>query len=359
MNTLEQMSEFGHELVSFHQDPETGLRAIAAVHDSTLGPGFGGCRRWYYATESDALHDVLRLSEGMTYKNAIAGLPVGGGKSVILKSEPKAVATEAEARAMGRFVERLGGNYISAEDVGITTQYIDWMATETKYVCGGVDASAASGGGDPSPHTAQGVVNAMKAALAYTGRPSSFENVHVAIQGAGNVGQNIARIVTGLGGRVTVADINVEAVERVVAESGATAVPVEEILAVECDILSPCALGGVINARTIAMLNCPILCPGANNLLEDYDIDGRKLKEAGIVYVPDFVANAGGVIELAGFYCGLDEGVRKQKLAGIEATSLELLKMSENEPNTYFAAVALAKKRIRQAKEARTAATTA
>jgi len=349
MNTLEQMTEFGHELVSFHQDPETGLRAIAAVHDSTLGPGFGGCRRWYYATESDALHDVLRLSEGMTYKNAIAGLPVGGGKSVILTQEPGAKATEAEARAMGRFIERLGGSYISAEDVGVTTRFVDWMATETKYVCGGVEVSA---GGDPSPHTAQGVVNAMKAALAYTGRPSSFENVHVAIQGAGNVGRNIARIVTGLGARVTIADINADAVERVVEESGATAVGPDEILSVECDILSPCALGGVINARTIGELRCPILCPGANNLLEDYDADGRRLKEAGIVYVPDFVANAGGVIELAGFYVGLDESVRKQKITAIESTALELLRMSESEPNTYFAAVALAKKRIREAKEA-------
>ncbi len=354
MNTLAQMTEFGHELVSFHQDAETGLRAIAAVHDSTLGPGFGGCRRWYYATEADALHDVLRLSEGMTYKNAVAGLPVGGGKSVILKSSPDAPVTEAEARAMGRFIERLGGNYISAEDVGVSTQYVDWMAHETRFVCGGVEVSA---GGDPSPHTAQGVVNAMKAALAYTGRPSSFENVHVAIQGAGNVGRNIARIVTGLGARVTIADINAAAVERVVAESGANAVGPDEILGVACDILSPCALGGVINARSIGQLKCPILCPGANNLLEDYDADGRRLKEAGIVYVPDFVANAGGVIELAGFYCGLDESVRRQKIAAIEATSLELLRMSEQESNTYFAAVALAKRRIAEARAARSEAT--
>lgn len=356
MHTLEQMTEFGHELVSFHQDEETGLKAIAAVHDSTLGAGFGGCRRWYYATEADALHDVLRLSEGMTYKNAVAGLPVGGGKSVILLPEPGHKATEAEALAMGRFIERLGGNYVSAEDVGVSPQFVDWMARETKYVIGGEEAV---GGGDPSPFTAQGVVNAMKAALAYTGRTSSFENVHVAIQGTGNVGRNMARILNGLGAKLTVADINAEGVEYCVREFGATAVDVNEILSVECDILAPCALGGVINARSIENLRCPILCGGANNILEDYDADGRTLKDKGIVYVPDFVANAGGVIELAGLWCGMDEAARKTKLAQVEDTSLELLKMAEDEANTYFAAVALAKRRIRDAKEAAKAPATA
>lgn len=350
MNSLEQMRAFGHELLVFHQDPETGLRAIAAVHDTTLGPGFGGCRRWYYATESDALHDVLRLSEGMTYKNAVAGLPVGGGKSVILLPEPGFGATEAEARAMGRFIERMNGEYISAEDVGLSTQYVDWMARETRHVCGGVEHVA---GGDPSPHTAQGVVNAMKAALTFTGRPSSFENVHVAIQGTGNVGSNVARILAGLGARLTVADINERSVEAVCRDYGAAAVDVNAILGVECDILAPCAMGGAVTRRVIENLQCPVLCGGANNILEDYDADGVALKERGIVYVPDFVANAGGVIELAGVHCGINETERKQKIAAIEATSLELLEMAKTESNTYFAAVSLAKQRIREARDAR------
>ena len=352
MNTLQQMNAYGHEMVVFHQDPVTGLRAIAAVHDTTLGPAFGGCRRWHYATEADAMFDVLRLSEGMTYKNAVAGLPVGGGKAVILLPEPRTKATEDDARAMGRFIERLGGQYISAEDVGLTTQFVDWMAQETKYVCGGIENAE---GGDPSPHTAQGVVNAMQAALMYSGKGDSFDGVHIAIQGAGNVGEHIARIVTAQGARVTITDIRPAAVERVVNATGATACDPNEILTTECDILAPCALGGVVTSDLIPKLKTPILCGGANNILEDYDKDGRLLKESGIVYVPDFVANAGGVIELAGVYCDISESDRRQRIADIRETSLELLRMSEDVPNTFAAAVRLAKKRIAEAADAKKA----
>ena len=190
MNTFEQMIERGHELVTFHQDPETGLRAIIAVHSTALGPAFGGARRWHYATEADALYDVLRLSEGMTYKAAAADVPMGGGKAVIMLPRHGHPANEAEARALGRFIDKLGGRYISAEDVGLTPQYVDWMAQETKWVSGG---DIACPGGDPSPFTAAGVVNAMKAALTFTGASPDLAGVKVAIQGAGNVGRNVAR----------------------------------------------------------------------------------------------------------------------------------------------------------------------
>jgi leucine dehydrogenase len=343
MNTLQQMVDRGHEYVAFHQDPDSGLRAVVAVHSTTLGPGFGGARRWHYATQAEALYDVLRLSEGMTYKSAVAGIPMGGGKAVIMLPQPNHAAAEAEARAMGRFVQKLGGLYISAEDVGLSPQYIDWMAMETKWVIGGITRVP---GGDPSPHTARGVVNAMKAALAYTGRPVDFAGVTVAIQGAGNVGGNIARILSGHRAKILISDISQEKVRRVAKDTGATVVAPDEILTARCDILAPCALGGVIDASTISRLRCDIICGGANNVLDDYDEDGVALKGRGIVYVPDFVANAGGLIHLAGIYIDMSEEERQQKIADIEPTVLQILHDAESAPSTFAAGVALAKQRI-------------
>jgi len=346
MNTFEQMTERGHEFVAFHQEPQSGLRTIVAVHSTALGPGFGGARRWHYATEADALYDVLRLSEGMTYKSAVANIPMGGGKAVILLPKPIHKAAEAEARAMGRFVNSLGGQYISAEDVGLTPQYVDWMAQETKFVSGG---EVACPGGDPSPFTAQGVVNAMKAALAYTGKPVDFGGLTVAIQGAGNVGSTIARILAAAGATVYITDIDRERVERAVDAYGVTATTPEEILTMQCDILSPCALGGVITAGIIRKLRCPIICGGANNILGDYDEDGVAVQGAGIIYVPDFVANAGGLIELAGVYLGLSESDRRSRIGDIEANAMQVLREAESMPSTYAAAVELAKRKIRRA----------
>ncbi|MBT8485233.1 MAG: Glu/Leu/Phe/Val dehydrogenase [Phycisphaerales bacterium] len=353
MNTFDQMVDRGHEQVSFHQDPDTGLRAIIAVHSTVLGPGFGGARRWYYATEADALYDVLRLSEGMTYKAAAANLPMGGGKAVVLLPKLDYRATEAEARALGRCVQALGGRYISAEDVGLSPQYVDWMAQETTWVTGGIDHCP---GGDPSPHTAQGVVNAMRAALTHVGRDADFSGVTVAIQGAGNVGSNIARILTGLGAKVLIADIADVRVKRVVDECGATPVEHEDILTTPCDILAPCALGGVIDATIIPKLRCPIICGGANNILDDYDEDGVALMASNIVYVPDFIANAGGVIELAGVYLDLSPDDRAQRIAEIETTALQVLRDAESASSTYMAAVSYAKRRIDEAAKPRVTA---
>ena len=343
MNTLQQMVERGHEYVCFHQDPASGLRAIIAVHDTTLGPGFGGARRWHYATQAEALHDVLRLSEGMTFKSAVAGLPMGGGKAVIMLPRPGHPPSEEEARAMGRFVHRLGGMYISAEDVGLSPQYIDWMAAETKWVVGGITRVP---GGDPSPYTARGVVNAMRAALTHTGRPADFSGVTVAIQGAGNVGTSVAAILSEHHAKILISDINEEKVRRAAQHSGATIVDPGDILTARCDILAPCALGGVIDAAIISKLRCDIICGGANNILDDYDEDGVALKGRGIVYVPDFVANAGGLIHLAGIYVDMSEEGRQQKIAEIEPTVLQILRDAESAPSTFAAAVALARQRI-------------
>lgn len=343
MNTFEQMIDRGHEQVSFHHDAATGLRAIVAVHSTALGPGFGGTRRWYYSTEAEALYDVLRLSEGMTYKAAAADIPMGGGKAVIMLPKPRAAATEEEARAMGRVVQSLGGRYVSAEDVGLTPQYVDWMAQETRWVTGGVESCV---GGDPSPHTAQGVVNAMKAALAYTGRPVDFAGVTVAIQGTGNVGSNVARILHELGARLIVSDVDEDRVNRVAKAYGAMVATTKDILTTPCDILAPCALGGVIDGSVIPRLKCPIICGGANNILDDYDEDGVALKASNVVYVPDFVANAAGVIELAGSYLDMSEAQRRQRIADIEQTALQVLRDAESEVSTYAAAVALATRRI-------------
>lgn len=343
MNVFEQMIERGHERVSFHYDEETQLKAIIAIHSTKLGKALGGTRRWHYATEADALYDVLRLAEGMTYKAAAADLPMGGGKSVILLPEPKFPMTEARARAMGRFVETFNGTYIAAEDVGVNAQFCDWMALETKHVMGGETVAA---GGDPSPFTARGVVNAMKACLAAVGRPVDFADVQVALQGVGHVGFNIARILSEAGAKLTIADIDQEAVSRAVNELGATAVPIEEILTTKCDILAPCALGGMIDANLAGNLQCEIVCGAANNVLDDPDEDSAALQSHNILYAPDFVANAGGLIRLAGLYLGMTEQQINAKIEAIEATMQRILASASSARSTHAAAIRYAKEKI-------------
>jgi leucine dehydrogenase len=343
MNVFEQIQERGHERVCFHHDLVTGLKAIIAVHNTVLGNALGGTRRWYYETEEDALYDVLRLSQGMTYKSAGAGLPMGGAKSIIMLPKIGHKSSEAEARAMGRFVDTFQGVYIAAEDVGVNTQFVDWMALETKHVMGGEKVST---GGDPSPHTAQGVVNAMKAALKYLGKKVDFKGLHIAIQGVGNVGYNIVKILAPQGAKFTVADINKDNLDRVSREFKVQVVPPTEILQTKCDILSPCALGGIVDGHVANQLKCEMLVPGANNVLDDPDEDGVILKSRSILYVPDFIANAGGVIHLAGLYLGYNKQQLAAKIAEIEQTSLEVLRDAESTTSTHAAAVWLAERRI-------------
>jgi len=350
MTILEQMCEYGHERVAFHQDPETGLRAIIALHSSVLGPALGGTRRWHYATESDALYDVLRLSQGMTFKCACADLAIGGGKSVVLLPKPGKQSSEAEARAMGRFVDTFNGWYIAAEDVGVDTQFVDWMALETDHVMGGEKVSR---GGDPSPFTAQGVVNGLRAALRHTMNTESFEGITVAIQGLGSVGYHMAKILSDHGATIIGADINKQKVERAVDELGITATSTDEILLTECDVLAPCALGGVIDANLARKLNCRIICGGANNILDDPDEDAVVLKNQSITYAPDFVVNAGGVIQLAGLYLGMSQAELDQKNAQIEETTAQILRDGEAATSTYHAAIALAQRRIAEGAKTR------
>jgi leucine dehydrogenase len=245
MHTLATMTHMGHERVCFHQDEATGLKAIIAVHSTRLGNALGGTRRWHYATEEEGLRDVLRLSQGMSYKSACAGLPMGGAKSVVLLPEPGWVATEAEARAMGRFVDTLQGVYIAAEDVGTSTEYVDWMAQETQHVKGG---EVVCEGGDPSPWTARGSFNGMKACLSHCGRSVDFDGLTVAIQGMGSVGMVLSQLLHEAGASLIVADINKASVDTAVERFGATACGVDDILSVECDVLAPCALGAVIGS---------------------------------------------------------------------------------------------------------------
>lgn len=343
MNTLSTMAHHGHERVCFHTDERTGLRAIIAVHSTTLGDALGGTRRWHYASEEDALHDVLRLSEGMTLKAACASLPMGGAKSVILLPSPGAPSTREEARAMGRFVDSFSGTYIAAEDVGVDEQFVDWMAEETPHVMGGVTRSS---GGDPSPRTARGVFQGMKACLAHRGRPIDFTGLHVAVQGVGSVGRSLTQMLVEAGATVTVADLSDDEVADVRDAYGVHHCHPDDILDVECDILAPCALGAVIGSHNIDRLHCSIICGAANNQLVHPAEDSQALMAEGVLYAPDFVVNAGGLIILAGLHLGMPEEELNKRIDAIQQTTLEILGDGEAAGSTHLAAERLAHQRI-------------
>ncbi len=343
MDLLKLMQTHGHELVEFHQDPGTGLKAIIAVHSTVLGNALGGTRRWAYASTDEAIFDVLRLSEGMTYKAAAADLPMGGAKSVIVLDKPGQQPTEAEGRAMGRFVEAFHGKYIAAEDVGVSPQFCDWMAMETKHIMGGENVST---GGDPSPWTALGVFNSMKACLEAAG-DGDFTGLTVGIQGCGATGYKLAKLCREAGAAVLVTDVHVPSMKRCVEELGCMAVGNDRnLFHEELDVLAPCALGAVLGPENIPSLRCRIVCGTANNQLVEPVRDGRALKDRGIVYAPDFVANAGGLIRLAGLYLGMTEPQIDAKVAGIEQTTHEVLREALSMPSTAEAAIAFAKRRI-------------
>ena len=343
MKLLQNMTVMGHERVAFHQDPESGLRAVIAIHDTTLGNALGGTRRWCYASEADGIMDVLRLSEGMTYKAAAADLAMGGAKSVILLDTPGQEPTEAQARAMGRFVETMSGAYIAAEDVGVSPQFCAWMRDETTHVMGDED-----NGGDPSPFTSLGCFNAMKACLSFAGRPIDFHGVTVGIQGLGATGYKVAKLVREAGGDVVATDVNPHAVRMAQDELGVRVLADDEDLFTlpGVDILAPCALGAVLDAKNIPTLSAPMICGTSNNILANPESDGQLLKGRGIVYAPDFVANAGGVIRLAGLYLGLTEAEVDEKVAQIEGTTLEILERTASHASAYDAGVAYARHRI-------------
>jgi leucine dehydrogenase len=288
MEIFEKLTNSEHEKVLFARDAASGYRGIIAIHSTLLGPAVGGTRLWNYMSKEEALTDALRLSRGMTYKNALPGLPLGGGKAVII-DDGKPVNREAMFLAHGRFVEALGGSFITAEDVGTTPSDMEIVREETKHVAG-----LLSGTGDPSPFTARGVFRAMQASAKYVWNNEDLSGVTVALQGCGHVGYHLAKSLYAAGAKLIASDVDNRKVSRVVEDFNAIAVRPEEIFGVSADIFAPCALGGVINDRTISELRTRIIAGAANNQLLD-DRHGEILKERGIAYAPDYAGNAGGV----------------------------------------------------------------
>lgn len=290
MRLFDRVADTGHEQVLFCQDPAAGYRAIIAIHSTVLGPAFGGTRLWNYASEEEALVDVLRLSRGMTYKNAAAGLACGGGKTVIL-GDSRQLNRTALFRAHGRFVESLGGRYITAQDVGTTLADLDAVHLETKHIAG--LGGRLSGG--VSPATARGVFRALQAAAKHRWGSDDLAGKAIAIQGCGNVGYHLVQELHAVSVKLVVTDVDRERAQRAVREFGATAVEPEAIYDTRADMFAPCALGGILNDQTIPRLKAEVVVGGANNqLLEERH--GQMLEERGILYGPDYVANAGGVI---------------------------------------------------------------
>lgn len=340
MKLFDTLASMGHEQVVMCSDPSSGYRGIIAIHNTTLGPALGGTRFWTYASDEEALTDALRLSRGMTYKNAVAGLNLGGGKSVIL-GDNRTTRREMIFRAHGRFVESLGGRYVTAEDVGTSTSDMDFVHMETDYVAG-----LAGKSGDPSPVTAHGVFRAIQASAQQRWGSDDLEGRTVSLQGCGNVGRYLAKALSTAGAKVVVSDIDADRVKRVMSETNATAVQGDEIYSVQADIFAPCALGGIINDRTIPMLKVAIVAGGANNqLLEERH--GEMLEEKGILYAPDYVANAGGVINVYSELAGWDAKRSFRKADEIYDTILGVYEIARSEGiPSYRAADRLAEKRL-------------
>ncbi len=308
MSVFSSIAFDDHERVLFCRDRSTGLNAIIAIHSTALGPAAGGTRQWSYANDEEALYDVLRLSQGMSYKNAMAGLNFGGGKAVIMKTPDFKASDELYAR-FGDFIETLSGDYITAEDVGMSPQIMQTIATRTQYVTG-LPASDGKAGGDPSPKTAFGIFRGIEAAVRFKLERETLQDTSVAVQGVGNVGYHLCRLLHEAGVTLRVADIDQTKVQRVCDDFGASAVAFDEILFCDVDLLAPCALGAILTVDTIPRLQAAIVAGAANNQLQTPE-DGRRLADAGILYAPDYVINGGGIINVACEYSGDvdDEGV--------------------------------------------------
>jgi leucine dehydrogenase len=303
-----------HEDLHFIRDDECGLKAIVAVHSTHLGPAAGGCRFWHYEDEADALKDVLRLSRGMSYKNAMAGLPLGGGKSVILAHANRTKSPDMLA-AFGRAVDHLCGRYVTAEDVGINVADMIEIRRQTPFVAG---LPAETGvGGDPGPHTSLGVFLGIKAAVRRALGKDSLEGLHIAIQGAGSVATGVAAHASAEGARLSIADVDAAKAQKLADAVGGTVVDPGEILGLEADVLSPCALGAILDAETIAALKVPVVAGGANNQLATPE-DGQRVHERGILYAPDYVINAGGIINVCTEYLrDGDASLVRKRIEGI------------------------------------------
>jgi leucine dehydrogenase len=316
----------GHEQVIVCSRPDVGLKAIIAVHNTTLGPALGGTRMWMYKNEQEAMRDVLRLSRGMTYKAAISGLNLGGGKAVII-GDPHTDKNEHLFRAFGRFVDSLGGRYITAEDVGMTEKEMEWIYSETKYVTG--IPKSMGGSGDPSPVTAYGVYMGMKAAAKRAYGSDSLTGKRVAIQGAGHVASHLARYIAKENATLFVSDIYSKKAEALAAEISGICVEPDEIYGLDVDIFSPCALGGVINDDTLPVLTCDVIAGAANNILDDESVHAARLDELGIIYAPDYVINAGGIINISSELEGYNEELAMRKTSRIYDTLTGILEYAD------------------------------
>ncbi len=325
------MLEMGHEQVVFSSDPKTGLKTIIAIHDTTLGPSLGGVRMWPYADEASALRDVLRLSRGMTYKSAVSGLDLGGGKAVII-GNPATDKSEALFNSFGRIVDGLCGRYITAEDVGMTEVEMDWISKTTPYVTG---KSRENGGmGAPSPITAFGVYMGMKAAAKQAYGNDSLEGKRIAIQGAGHVAEILADYLAKEKAVLFISDIFVEKAHTVASRTGAQVVEADAILEIQADIFSPNALGAVINDASIPRLTCSVIAGGANNVLDNPVRHGKELQNRGILYAPDYVVNAGGIMHVYSELVGEAEDWSMKRAESIYETTLKVFKRAEEEQIT-------------------------
>jgi leucine dehydrogenase len=302
-NPLQETRDMGtweHEQIVYRHDAASGLAAIIAIHSTALGPAAGGCRHWVYPDSTAALEDALRLAQGMTFKNALADIPFGGGKSVILGRAGRKLSV-AQLETFGAWVDELDGRYVTAEDVGIQVADMRVIARRTRHVSG---LGTSGFGGDPSPHTARGVFQGIRAAVRARLGADALQGVRVAVQGLGNVGMHLCALLHQDGAQLQVADLSPERVQRAVEQFGARAIPVEDILAADADVVAPCALGAALTPATVAALRAKVVAGAANNQLSS-DAVGDLLAERGVLYAPDYVINAGGVISVASEYLGL------------------------------------------------------
>jgi leucine dehydrogenase len=343
MQVFEKLAEYRYEQIVFCQDKATGLQAIIAIHDTTLGPALGGCRMYPYASEDEAVMDVLRLARGMTYKAAASGLNLGGGKSVII-GDPERDKSEQLFRSFGRYLETLGGRYIVAEDVGTSTEDMENIRIETSHVVG-VDVTH-GGSGDPSPFTALGVLQGMKACAEEVFGSPTLGGRTVTVQGLGHVGWHLCEMLHREGAGLFVTDLREEVVERARREFGAKLVEPDEILSIPCDIFAPCALGAVVNDISLPGFRCSIIAGSANNILHE-PRHGEALAESGILYAPDYVINAGGLINVADELEGYNEARATKRVSRIYDSMKSIIAISKRDGvPTHVAADTLALERI-------------
>ncbi len=325
MQISELMATQGHEQIVLVAEPSIDLRAVIAIHSTALGPALGGIRFWNYADEAGAITDALRLSEAMSLKAAAAGLHQGGGKAVVRWSDPSQARTEQQLVALGHAIDELGGRYIAAEDVGATTADMDAIAAVTPWVTG--VSESMGGSGDPSPVTAFGVLAGMRAAARERWGTDSLAGRRVVIQGAGKVGSGLARLLVAEDADVGVADVDARRVALLVEEIGVASLDPDQVATEECDVLAPCALGGIVNGDSIDGLRCEVLCGGANNQLASDRMDDA-LATRGILYAPDFVVNAGGILNIAEEFTGYSRERALVAAAGIESTTARVFALA-------------------------------